>query len=174
MNINKMKRIIQIVLILIIGIILGASIYKIHKSEEPAVAKIIRDTITVTDTIIVRTPIANAEIILRKDQFKIPVKKDSISLIQEEIDLNDTITVDLPVIQRHYGDSTYQAWVSGPLDPRLDSIRIYREKERITITETIWKPPKRWSLGITAGYGYGSRGFQPFIGIGINYSLIFF
>lgn len=82
----------------------------------------------------------------------------------------DSAIVELPVMQRHYADSTYEAWVSGPVDPRLDSLRVFAPTTVITKRE--WKPPKLWHLGVTAGYGYTPHGFQPYIGIGISYSLI--
>lgn len=85
---------------------------------------------------------------------------------------NDSALVELPVIQRHYSDSTYEAWVSGPVDPRLDSLNIYGATTVITKRE--WKPPKRWHIGISAGYGYGPNGFQPYVGIGITYSIFSF
>lgn len=81
----------------------------------------------------------------------------------------DSALVELPIIQRHYADSTYEAWVSGPVDPRLDSMRVYSPTTIITRRE--WKPPKHWHLGISAGYAFTPRGFQPYIGIGISYSL---
>ncbi len=84
----------------------------------------------------------------------------------------DSMTVELPKIQRQYADSTYEAWVSGPLDPRLDSLNIFRPTTIITKKE--WKPPKRWHIGLTAGYGYGTKGFQPYIGVGITYSIVSF
>ena len=84
----------------------------------------------------------------------------------------DSAIVELPMIQRHYADSTYEAWVSGPIDPRLDSVRVFTPTTIITKQE--WKPPKRWHIGITAGYGYGAKGFQPYIGVGITYSIFSF
>lgn len=84
----------------------------------------------------------------------------------------DSVLVELPKIQRHYADSTYEAWVSGPLDPRLDSVKVFAPTTIITQRE--WKPPKRWHIGVTAGYGYGTKGFQPYIGIGVTYSIFSF
>lgn len=84
----------------------------------------------------------------------------------------DSVIVDLPITQRHYVDSTYEAWVSGPVDPKLDSVRVFAPTTIITNRE--WKPPKRWHIGITAGYGYGAKGFQPYIGVGITYSIFSF
>ena len=85
---------------------------------------------------------------------------------------SDSVLVPLPTIQRHYADSIYEAWVSGPLDPRLDSIRVL--VPTTVITKRDWKPPKRWHIGVTAGYGYGVKGFQPYIGVGITYSIFSF
>lgn len=84
----------------------------------------------------------------------------------------DSAIVELPVIQRHYADSAYEAWVSGPVDPQLDSLRVYARNTVITKRE--WKPPKRWHVGVSAGYGYGPKGFQPYIGIGLTYSIFSF
>lgn len=84
--------------------------------------------------------------------------------------ISDSTTVELPIIQRHYADSTYDAWVSGPIDPRLDSLNIYAPVT--TITKQVWKPPKRWHIGPTIGYGYTPHGFEPYLGISVTYSII--
>lgn len=106
----------------------------------------------------------------------VPVENDS--SISETVGMDndalscDSVDVELPVVQRHYADSAYEAWVSGPLDPRLDSLRVYARTTVVTRRE--WKPPRRWHVGVTAGYGYGPRGFQPYIGVGLTYSLVSF
>lgn len=84
----------------------------------------------------------------------------------------DSAIVELPTIQRHYADSTYDAWVSGPIDPKLDSLRIYARTDIITKHERC--PPKRWHLGPTVGFGYTPQGFQPYMGISLTYSIISF
>lgn len=84
-----------------------------------------------------------------------------------------------PVVQRQYSDdSTYTAYVSGLRYnqwPKLDSI-IVRQREitnTITKTVTLQKRRSRFSVGLQAGYGYGFqyRGFEPYVGIGVNYAL---
>lgn len=82
----------------------------------------------------------------------------------------DSAIVGLPIIQRHYADSTYEAWISGPVDPRLDSLRVFASTSIITKRE--WKPPKRWHIGPTVGFGFTPHGFEPFIGVSVTYSLI--
>lgn len=86
--------------------------------------------------------------------------------------LCDSAIVELPTIQRHYADSTYDAWVSGPIDPKLDSLRVYARTEIITKRER-W-PPKHWHIGPTVGFGYTPQGFQPYIGISLTYSIFSF
>lgn len=85
---------------------------------------------------------------------------------------SDSATVELPMVHRHYADSTYEAWVSGPIAPRLDSVRVFSPKT--IISRQKWKPPKRWHIGISAGYGYGPEGFAPYVGVGITYSILSF
>lgn len=82
----------------------------------------------------------------------------------------DSAIMGLPIIQRHYADSTYEAWVSGPVDPRLDSLRVFAPTAIITKRE--WKPPKRWHIGPTVGFGFTPHGFEPFIGVSLTYSII--
>lgn len=84
----------------------------------------------------------------------------------------DSAIVELPIIQRHYADSTYEAWISGPIDPRLDSLRVFAPTTIITKRE--WKPPKRWHIGPTIGCGFTPQGFQPYFGVSITYSILSF
>lgn len=74
-----------------------------------------------------------------------------------------------PIVQRLYEDRDYRAWVSG-VEPRLDSIQVFREREVVSIRER----PGRWCLGLSAGAGLTTRGLDPFVGISITYSLISF
>lgn len=81
----------------------------------------------------------------------------------------DSVTIELPTVQRRYEGEDYTAWVSG-VEPRLDSVRVYRVNERVTIRT----PPRRWHIGPVAGMGLTPKGWQPYIGIGVTYSVISF
>lgn len=83
----------------------------------------------------------------------------------------DSIEVVIPIISKRYHGEDYDAWVSGH-KPSLDSIFVYPKRETITITNT--ERIKRWSIGIHAGYGITPHGPEPYIGIGISYSLFRF
>ena len=81
----------------------------------------------------------------------------------------DSVQMELPMLQSVYKDKEYTAYISG-VNTRLDSIFVYPTHEVITIK----KPPKYWHIGITGGYGATPKGGMPYIGVGITYSLISF
>lgn len=83
---------------------------------------------------------------------------------------NDSGVIELPMVHRHYADSAFEAWVSGPIDPRLDSVRVHTPTTIITRRE--WKPPKRWHMGPAIGCGLTSNGFETYIGFSLTYSII--
>ena len=92
---------------------------------------------------------------------------------ENNLDLPDTIMAELPLTQKVYEDSTFTAYVSG-YQPNLDSIRIRWPTMTTTITQTKnVREFRRWNVGIIGGYGYGfnSRQFEPFVGIGVTYNL---
>lgn len=71
-----------------------------------------------------------------------------------------------------YKDSTYRAVVSG-VQPRLDSIEIYRPTITNTITKTVVQKKKtRWGIGLQAGYGFDGKKLRPYVGAGVQYNLI--
>lgn len=73
---------------------------------------------------------------------------------------------------KEYQDSCYYAKVSG-VAPRLDEIRVYPKTvyETQYIYRDIVSKPKRWGIGLSAGYGIGKNGFSPIIAATINYNL---
>lgn len=168
--------IVGFVVMFLIGLLIGVMVgrgcsLKVKTTEERT---------TVTDTVKYYLPTAKTEKTIGTHRYIMPVYRflgggfRGEPLERDHIDsiCKDSAIVELPMVQRHYADSAYEAWVSGPVDPRLDSVRVLSRTEYITRRE--WKPPKRWHIGITAGYGYGTKGFQPYIGVGITYSIISF
>lgn len=134
-----------------------------HSSE----MKVKVDTLFVYDTIFVEKPvIKKVEII---DTLLLPVP------ITDTLMLHDTIFVHLPIEQRQYSDPSYTAWVSG-YRPQLDSIHIYQQTQYITKEVKVATKPKRWGIGLQAGYGVSLHNGQinpaPYIGVGLSYSLI--
>lgn len=86
--------------------------------------------------------------------------------------VGDSLQLILLRVQRHYSDSTFDAWVSG-IDPRLDSIKTYQNNMVITKEIPVQvKVRSRWGLGIQAGYGASKDGLSPYIGVGVSYNVL--
>ena len=88
-------------------------------------------------------------------------------------DERDSMAVEIPIIQKRYDGDDYRAYVSG-YEPNLDSIYVF--PKTTVIHERSYKPPNKWHIGITGGYAYGfkSKQAEPYIGLGITYSIISF
>ena len=85
--------------------------------------------------------------------------------------INDTISGDIFVQQiKEYKDSTYYAKISG-INAYLEEIRVYPKTitQYINTKEYVYVPPKKWSIGIQAGYGITPKGLQPYIGFGFEW-----
>ena len=147
------------------------------------------DTVTRYDTLMVKSPIARDSIVVKYITKTLPSskqKKNDTFLAEnyaqnngENIppqglsDERDSIAVEIPITQKRYEGENYSAWVSG-YEPRLDSISVRERTHVVTIKAS--KPPNRWHIGVQCGAGFAlkSRQIEPFIGVGITYSLISF
>ena len=83
-------------------------------------------------------------------------------------DDGDSVEVLVPQEQRVYAGEDYRAYVSGYM-PRLDSVQIVRRESVVTRTVAT---KSRFSVGIQAGYGLTTRGFQPYIGVGVSIRIL--
>ena len=138
-----------------------------HKNAHSSEMKVKVDTLFVYDTIFVEKPvIKKVETI---DTLLLPVS------ITDTLMLHDTVLIHLPIEQRQYSDPRYTAWVSG-YRPQLDSIQIYQRTEYITNKVKTVTKPKRWGIGLQAGYGVSLHNGQvfpaPYIGVGLSYSIV--
>ena len=73
---------------------------------------------------------------------------------------------------REYQDSNYYAKVSG-VAPRLDELRVYPKTvyETKYIYRDVVHKPKKWGIGLSAGYGVGKGGITPVLALTVNYNL---
>lgn len=196
----KTKHYILLVLGGLIAFFAGFFIGKDNRAEKPPGTVTEETTETIVDTITQRAPVSLADLTLGTRRYTLPAyyfigggvggearqrgANDSICYVDSTVrndgsgaggmprSCGDSAIVELPIIQRHYGDSAYEAWVSGPIDPQLDSLRVFARTTVITRQE--WKPPKRWHIGPTVGYGYTPHGFEPYIGVSLTYSIFSF
>lgn len=152
------------------------------------------DTTTYVDTIPHYQPVPKDSAVIRYVTITLPVKGsdnitknktdtfwaenyaqnngENIPPLYASVD-SDSAAVAIPITQKRYENEDYRAYVSG-YEPNLDSIFVF--PKTTVIHERSYKPPNKWHIGITGGYGYGfkSKQAEPYIGIGITYSIISF
>lgn len=79
----------------------------------------------------------------------------------------DTVWAVVPRTQKRYEDSTYTAWISG-YEPRLDSIEVYQKTVVVTKSVEGIGKSKRFSVGLTGGFGYGVFTRKPDVWVGVG------
>lgn len=161
-----MGTIIKYIITALAGIVIGALLVMLFMKNGKADSKVDVSTETWYDTIPHYMPVPVDSYITHYEVVKLPAVRDTItdSLIYKDTLIHDSVNVVVPITQKKYEDSTYTAYVSG-FRPQLDSISIYQK------TTTITEKPSRWGVGLVGGYGYGTKGFTPFVGVGLYYRL---
>lgn len=148
--------------------IIGVALWRIRglEKELDAYRNAPADTITVIrhDTIKIDSPVPVVKYIKEKEYVK----------ITDSLLVHDTVThiVELPREYLVYKDTSYRAVVSG-VQPRLDSIEIYRPTITNTITKYVEvKKKTRWGIGVQAGYGWNGNKCAPYLGAGVQYNIV--
>lgn len=173
-SINYIKlyaRIAGIVIVFLIAFAGVSSMSRCHRNNSTAPEIIVRvDTLYLHDTIRLEKPVP--QLIKTIDTFLVA--------ITDTVRIKDTVFVNLPREQKIYQEENFRAWISG-YRPQLDSIHIYRNTHQVITSTTIHqKPvkPRRWGIGIQAGYGFTYQQNTikpvPYIGIGLSYHLLTF
>lgn len=168
---DGLKLALGLILCLLVGLIVGIAVERIYGGgHDPAPGG---KTVEVyVDTIPFYKPVPRDSVVLRYEVVTLPVvpaaqneeQPDTLIASAATTENGDSARVLIPITQTTYHeDNLYTAYVSG-YRARLDSIFVYPRREVVTIK----KPPKRWSIGIQAGYGYTPKGFQPYVGVGIS------
>lgn len=174
---DGLKLALGLIICLLVGLIVGIAVDRIYGSghdHDPG-----GKTVEVyVDTIPFYKPVPRDSVVLQYEAATLPVVPAAQTEEQPDTQIasaattenGDSARVLIPITQSTYHeDSLYTAYVSG-YRARLDSIFVYPRREVVTIR----KPPKRWNIGIQAGYGFTPAGAQPYIGIGIGYTLFSF
>ena len=173
---EKVMTILCVILLILIGILIGQKYRQKTPVEQPEIKV---DTLFIRDIDSFTEPQKEPSLDVLIKEIPVPVYvADSSaidSLLTECVRLervSDSLQLVLLRVQRHYSDSTFDAWVSG-VDPRLDSIKTYQTNMVITKEIPVIQVKKtRWGLGVNAGYGVGKGGLTPYVGVGISYNLL--
>ena len=129
-----------------------------------------KEVITITDTLVLTDTIIK----FQPKPYKVTII-DTIYLPQQPQKPQKPQKPQIDTLIRQeviYKDSTYMAVVGG-IEPYLKSIEIYPKTIYVNNnTTTTIKVRSHFGLGVQAGYGYGRNGLQPYVGIGVQYTLI--
>lgn len=180
------KSILCLLLCLIVGFLCG--LWLGHKEPqshgEEETREVFIDTISIeapelVDVIPVRVDTVTLPVVKPKPKpptesifIDSPIKTEVIDSVGDFIFTEnppDSATVEIPIAQHEYADSTYHLLVSG-YHVSVDELTIYPKREVVTIKQ----PPKHWHLGISVGYGITPRGFEPTIAATVTYSIFSF
>lgn len=178
---ERLKNILVIVFIVLFGVSLFLNVrhYTERKNE-------VCDRAVFVDTIPYYKPVPKDSIVIRYVTKRLPVrdekqcKKDSTEnkkiadvedLLCKQEPKPDSTDVLIPITSKVYEDSTYRAVVSG-YNVSLDEMLVFPKREVATIRPPV--KPKRWSVGVQAGYGITPAGFQPYLGVGITCNIFSF
>ena len=168
--------------------VLICAAYGIYTFVRPATSSapppVRRDTLIIRDTLRISRPVPVREEVVRYITLTRPPtparpdssNSDSSNLANIGKDSADVLIDDtakmvmLPITQKIYRDSSYTAWVSG-YAVALDSIEVYPRTLIVRQRAPPAAKPRRWSMGVQAGYGLTPKGLQPYVGVGVSIRL---
>lgn len=138
-----------------------------RRSVKPEIVKIHRtDTVVVRDTVRETVLVPKVRYLTRVDTVLLKVPGDTVE-----------VPVLVPISRNVYEGEDYRAVVSG-FRASIDTLDIFRKTQTVTntVVQRVEVPgkPKRWGIGVSAGYALTPQGVKPYIGAGISYSFITF
>ena len=134
------------------------------EKEPPQEHIVVRtDTMYVRDTVTVYKPSKVTRTI--KDTMRLIVRETQIDT------MHDTVFVYLPQESIVWQDDRCIVYAHG-INPQVDSVTHFNSGA--VVTRTVTGRPKRWGIGVSAGYGMSKDGLSPYIGLGISYNIIRF
>lgn len=134
--------------------------------KNEGVGLVYSDTIEYVDSIPFYYPVPRDSVVIRYVTETLPVASGKEANFPTK---KDSATVKVPITQKIYEGNQYRAYISG-FNTSLDSVFVYPKKQVIRIRDE----PKRFSFGLSVGYGMTPKGFQPFVGLSATYNLFRF
>lgn len=180
-----MERLKDIALRLFVALFIASLLLNVHHYADRR--NEVQDRSVFVDTIPYYKPVPKDSIVIRYVTKRLPVAEEEPvrknfleneqvehaddSLYRQKPEQADSADVIIPITQTVYEDSTYRAVISG-YNVSLDEMLVFPKREVLTIRPHA--KPKRWSVGVQAGYGITPAGFQPYLGVGITCNLFSF
>ena len=136
-----------------------------RRSVKPEIVEIQRtDTVVVRDTVRETVLVPKIRYLTRVDTVLLLVPGDTVK-----------VPVLVPISRNVYEGEDYRAVVSG-FRASLDTLDIFRKTQTVTntVVQRVEVPgkPKRWGIGVSAGYALTPQGMKPYIGAGVQYNCL--
>lgn len=141
------------ILVVVLSVVL---LFSLFHSKKQQIEYKTSDTVMTIDTIRDTIPRVTLVRFDQWDTIYIPLLIDS--------EVVDSVPFAIEIEKKEYRTEDYHAIISG-YKPTLDLIEVFQKTQTITLTPK----PKKWGLGLHAGYGYPG-GWH--VGVGISYNLI--
>ena len=153
------------VLVLLAVLALAGSYLLGRRSVKPEIVEIHRtDTVVVRDTVRETVLVPEVRYLTRVDTVLLKVPGDAVK-----------VPVLVPISRKVYEGEDYRAVVSG-FRASLDTLDIFRKTQTVTntVVQRVEVPgkPKRWGIGVSAGYALTPQGMKPYIGAGVQYNFL--
>ena len=136
-----------------------------RRSVKPEIVEIHRtDTMWMRDTVRETVLVPKIRYLTRVDTVLLLVPGDTVK-----------VPVLVPISRKVYEGEDYRAVVSG-FRASLDTLDIFRKTQTVTntVVQRVEVPgkPKRWGIGVSAGYALTPQGMKPYIGAGVQYNFL--
>lgn len=150
------------------GAVIGAlcTFLLLMRREMAGGAEVVRDTVTVVDTVPYLLPVPRDSVVVRYETARLPIVVRDTVVRLDSVIVRDSVAVEIPITQKRYVTDDYRAWVSG-YRANLDSIEVFRRET--VVTEKV--KASRWSIGVQGGYGMTPKGLQPYLGVSFSFRL---
>lgn len=154
-----MKNVVIALALIAVAFLLG------RRSVKPEIVEIHRtDTMWMRDTVRETVLVPEVRYLTRVDTVLLPVPGDTAE-----------VPVLVPISRKVYEGEDYRAVVSG-FRASLDTLDIFRKTQTVTntVVQRVEVPgkPKRWGIGVSAGYALTPQGMKPYIGAGVQYNFL--
>ena len=136
-----------------------------RRSVKPEIVEIHRtDTMWMRDTVRETVLVPEVRYLTRVDTVLLKGTGDTVK-----------VPVLVPISRNVYEGEDYRAVVSG-FRVSLDTLDIFRKTQTVTntVVQRVEVPgkPKRWGIGVSAGYALTPQGMKPYIGAGVQYNFL--
>jgi hypothetical protein len=123
---------------------------------------VVRDTVRDTVLVAVERRIVRIDTVWLAGGPTADFKSDTVA---------DSVRAAVPIERTVYATDDYRAVVEG-FRPTLVEMELHPRTLFVTKETTRTLRPSRWGVGIQAGWGFSPKGVVPYIGVGIQYSII--